>query len=141
MTIKAELEAQILRLYHVEKWRCGTIAKQLRVHRQTVQRVLAYAGLPRHGPPPRPSMIEPYLQFIQQTLETFPTLTASRLYCDGTERGYKGAPAPLPAPDCATPSASGGRGISCVCARCRENRCNVTGRTSATWRSVGQGGH
>ncbi|WP_211709224.1 IS21 family transposase, partial [Paraburkholderia aspalathi] len=92
MTIKAELEAQILRLYHVEKWRCGTIAKQLRVHRQTVQRVLAYAGLPRHGPPPRPSMIEPYLQFIQQTLETFPTLTASRLYSMVRERGYKGAP-------------------------------------------------
>ena len=92
MTIKAELEAQILRLYHVEKWRCGTIAKQLRVHRQTVQRVLAHAGLPRHGPPPRPSMIEPYLQFIQQTLETFPTLTASRLYSMVRERGYKGAP-------------------------------------------------
>jgi transposase len=92
MTIKAELEAQILRFYHVEKWRCGTIAKQLRVHRETVQRVLAHAGLPRHGPPPRPSMIEPYLPFIQQTLEKFPTLTASRLYSMVRERGYKGAP-------------------------------------------------
>ena len=46
MTIGVELEAQILRYYHVEKWRCGTIARQLHVHRGTVQRVLAQAGLP-----------------------------------------------------------------------------------------------
>jgi transposase len=92
MTIAVELEAQILRLYHVEKWRCGTIAKQLHVHRETVQRVLAHAGLPRHGPPPRASMIEPYLSFIQQTLEKFPSLTASRLYSMVRERGYTGAP-------------------------------------------------
>lgn len=52
MTIPVELEAQILRLYHVEKWPCGTIAKQLHVHRETVQRVLANAGLPRYGPTP-----------------------------------------------------------------------------------------
>ncbi|WP_436658023.1 hypothetical protein [Paraburkholderia xenovorans] len=44
MTIGAELEAQILRYYHVEKWRCGTIARQLHVHRGTVQRVLVHAG-------------------------------------------------------------------------------------------------
>jgi len=92
MTIPVELEARILRLYHVEKWRCGTIARQLSVHRETVQRVLARAGLPRHGPPPRPSMVEPYLPFIRQTLEKFPTLTASRLYAMVRERGYTGAP-------------------------------------------------
>jgi hypothetical protein len=31
MTILPELEAQILRYYHVEKWRTGTIAAQLGV--------------------------------------------------------------------------------------------------------------
>ena len=30
MTIPPDLEAQILRYYHVEKWRIGTIARQLR---------------------------------------------------------------------------------------------------------------
>ena len=30
MSISAELEATILRYYHVEKWRVGTIARQLR---------------------------------------------------------------------------------------------------------------
>lgn len=52
MTIPVELETQILRLYHVEKWPCVTIAKQLHVHRETVLRVLASAGLPRYGPTP-----------------------------------------------------------------------------------------
>ena len=92
MTIDAELEAHILRLYHVEKWRCGTIARQLYLHRGTVKRVLAQAGLPRHGPAPRPSMIEPYLPFIRRTLEKYPTLTASRLYGMVRERGYQGGP-------------------------------------------------
>ena len=31
MTIPPDLEAQILRYYHVEKWRVGTIARQLHV--------------------------------------------------------------------------------------------------------------
>ena len=39
MTILPELEAQILRYYHVEKWRTGTIAAQLGVHHGTVTRV------------------------------------------------------------------------------------------------------
>ncbi|WP_321932236.1 IS21 family transposase [Paraburkholderia guartelaensis] len=92
MTISAELEAKILRFYHVEKWRCGTIARQLHVHRGTVQRVLAQAGLPRVGGVQRPSQIEPFLPFIHDTLKKFPSLTASRLYAMVRERGYKGAP-------------------------------------------------
>jgi DNA-binding transcriptional regulator LsrR (DeoR family) len=44
MTIHPELEAQILRYYHVEKWRTGTIAAQLGVHHGTVTRVLTQAG-------------------------------------------------------------------------------------------------
>jgi hypothetical protein len=40
MTIPPDLEAQILRYYHVEKWRVGTIARQPQVHHGTVARVL-----------------------------------------------------------------------------------------------------
>ncbi|CAD6563421.1 hypothetical protein LMG24235_08665 [Paraburkholderia sabiae] len=90
MTIKAEVEAQILRYYHVEKWRCGTIARQLHVHRGTVQRVLAQAGLPRGGVVQRPSRIDPYLPFIHEALRKFPSLTASRVYAMVTERNYRG---------------------------------------------------
>src|ERR1700733_15139908 len=92
MTIPPELEARILRYYHVEKWRIGTIARQLRVHPETVARVLAQAGLPRIGAPRRPSKIDPYLPFIREMLARFPTLTASRLHAMACERGYRGGP-------------------------------------------------
>ena len=78
MVTPPDIEARILRLYHAEKWLIGTIARQLHVHYSVVGRVLAQAGLPRPGPPPRKSRIDPYLAFIRQTLETFPALTASR---------------------------------------------------------------
>jgi transposase len=92
MTILPELEAQILRYYHVEKWRTGTIAAQLGVHHGTVTRVLTQAGLPQLGAPRRASAIDPYLPFIRETLEKFPTLTASRLYAMVKGRGYSGNP-------------------------------------------------
>jgi transposase len=92
MVTPPDIEAQILRYYHAEKWTIGTIARQLHVHHSVVRRVLAQAGLPRIGPPPRSSAIDVYLPFIRQTLETFPTLTASRLYAMVHERGYPGRP-------------------------------------------------
>ena len=92
MTILPELEAQILRYYHVEKWRTGTIAAQLGVHHGTVTRVLTQAGLPQLGAPRRASAIDSYLPFIRETLEKFPTLTASRLYAMVKSRGYSGSP-------------------------------------------------
>jgi transposase len=92
MTLTPELEAQILRYHHVEKWRIGTIATQLNLHRTTVQRVLAQAGLPRQVAQPKPSALDPYLPFLQETLSRFPTLTASRLHAMVRERGYPGGP-------------------------------------------------
>src|SRR5271167_3122322 len=92
MVIAPDIEAQILRYHHAEKWTMGTIARQLHVHHSVVRRVLEQAGLPRIGPPPRASQIDAYLPFIRQTLETFPTLTASRLYAMARERGYRGSP-------------------------------------------------
>ena len=92
MVVSAELQAQILRYYYVEKWRAGTIARQIGVHRDVVARVLAQSGLPAHGPMQRPMRIDPYLPFILKTLEAFPTLTAARLYAMVYERGYRGHP-------------------------------------------------
>lgn len=92
MVISPDLQAQILRYYHAEKWRINTIARQLHVHHGTVARVLAQAGLPTHAQVQRLSKILPYLPFIKQTLEKFPTLTASRVYAMVCERGYRGGP-------------------------------------------------
>ena len=47
MAISEELEAKILRYYHVEKWLVGTIATQLSIHHGTVERVIAQAGIGR----------------------------------------------------------------------------------------------
>ena len=92
MTVAPDVEARILRYYHIEKWRIGTIARQLHVHGGTVRRVLAQAGLPRSGPMQRASQVDAYLPFIGQTLTKYPTLTASRLYTMVRERGYAGGP-------------------------------------------------
>ena len=89
MVTPRELEAQILRYYHVEKWLVGTIATQLGVHSSVVIRVLAQAGQPTAARP-RPSKADAYLPFILETLEKFPKLTASRLYMMVYERGYRG---------------------------------------------------
>jgi hypothetical protein len=91
MVTPPDIEAQILRFYHAEQWTMGTIARQLHIHHSVVRRVLAQAGLPRVGPPPRPSKVDVYLPFIRQTLERFPTLTASRLYVMACQRGYRGS--------------------------------------------------
>lgn len=92
VAISPELEAQILRYYHAERWRVGTIAAQLGVHHGTVSRVLAQAGLPPAEAVRRACAIDPYLPFIRETLAQFPTLTASRLFVMAKERGYPGRP-------------------------------------------------
>jgi transposase len=91
MTIAPDLVAQILRLHAAEKWRVGTIARQLHVHRDTVRRVLACNGAPVPSSPLRPSRIDVYRPFILETLAKFPTLTAARLYVMVGQRGYVGS--------------------------------------------------
>lgn len=90
MTISDELEAKILRYFYVEKWRIGTIARQLYVHHNVVRRVLRQANIPMSALIPRKSMIDPFLPFIIEALSKYPTLTASRLYNMVRERGYPG---------------------------------------------------
>ncbi|ACY15396.1 IS21 family transposase [Haliangium ochraceum] len=90
--ISQEREAQILRLHHVERWRVGTIAQHLGVHHTTVQRVLTQAGLTPRMQVTRPSMAEPYIPFIVDTLSKYPRLCASRLFDMVRERGYPGGP-------------------------------------------------
>jgi transposase len=92
MVTPSDIEAQILRYYHADTWRVGTIASQLHVHFTVVQRELAQAGLPPISARPRQSRIDAWLPFISQTLEKFPTLTASRLHAMVRGRGYRGGP-------------------------------------------------
>jgi transposase len=90
--LSAEREAEILRLWHAEHWKIGTIAAQLGVHHDTVHRVLAQAGQAPGLVSARPSMVDPFGPLIRQTLEKYPTLRASRLYEMVRQRGYGGGP-------------------------------------------------
>jgi transposase len=89
--ISRAIEAEILRLYHAERWPIGTIARQLHVHHDTVRRVLWQSGIPAVRECARPSKLDQYLPFIQDTFTRYPTLRASRLYQMVRERGYIGS--------------------------------------------------
>lgn len=79
-----------MRLFYAEKWLVGTIATQLGMHHSTVERVLKQHGVDV-AQTLRPSIADPFVPFIVQTLEKYPRLTASRLHEMIRERGYKGS--------------------------------------------------
>ncbi len=89
--ITAELRAHIVRLYTVDKWRIHTIARQLGVHHCTVERVLREQQQGQPVPLRRPSLVDPYWPFLQETLSRYPGLTAQRLYQMVQQRGYRGS--------------------------------------------------
>lgn len=92
MTVPPDIEAKIRRLHFVEHWPIGTIEAQLGCHHDVVRRVLGIdersskvAARPRHR------LTDPYLPFIRETLEAYPTLRSSRLFDMLRERGFKGS--------------------------------------------------
>lgn len=88
--ISKESEAEIVRLFHAEKWPVNTIATELGLHHSTVQRVIERHGLPRPRLD-RPSKLDVFTPFIEKTLAQHPKLCASRLYQMCIERGYVGS--------------------------------------------------
>jgi transposase len=90
MTVGKEVEAEILRLFHAEKWRPTTIAKQLGIHRSVAQRVLSCSGVAQEVLRRRSSRVDAYIPFIRATLEQYPKLTAARLHDMVKQRGYSG---------------------------------------------------
>lgn len=87
--IPRELEQTILRLHLAEHWPPNTIASQLGVHHEVVERVIRQALAPQ-ARKPRPSLLDPYLPFVLETWERYPRLPASRLFTMCKERGYPG---------------------------------------------------
>jgi transposase len=83
--IDAETVARIRHLHHAEGWRVGTIAAQLGLHHETVERALGEQ--PRAEPAVRASGLDPYVEFARQTLSRYPRLTSTRLWHMLRERG------------------------------------------------------
>ena len=94
MTIDIAKEHEIRRLHDVEKWKRGTIASELGVHSDVVDRVLD-AGASPAVHIPRPRLVDPYVGFIDETLRAFPRLRATRLFDMIQQRGYEGGLAVL----------------------------------------------
>jgi transposase len=91
MTVDRETEAEIRRLFFGEHWKKGTIAAQLGVHEDVVQRVVGPHGPEPKGRDPRPSVLDPYRGFVLETLDRYPSLVATRVYDMICERGYTGS--------------------------------------------------
>jgi transposase len=90
--IAKETEAEIVRLFHGERWPIGTIAGQLGLHHTTVQRVLRQTGVDPKVVAPRRSIVDPFVPFIVEQLQKYPELRSSRLHSMLKERGYEGGP-------------------------------------------------
>lgn len=88
--ISVEQIAVIRRLFHAEHWKIGTIAAELGLHPDTVRRALDTDRFNR-GASNRRTLVEPYLDFIKQTLEAHPRLRATRIYEMIRGRGYTGS--------------------------------------------------
>ena len=88
MIIK-ELVAKIRHLFHAEHWKIGTIAAELGLHAETVRTALETDRFNRTKVA-RPSVTDPYVDFIRKTLEQYPRLRATRIYHMIRDRGYQG---------------------------------------------------
>jgi len=89
--IDAELFARIRRLFFAEHWRVGTIAKELGVHHDTVKHAIEADRFIRHMRHVRSTMLDPYKNFIMETLKKYPRLRSTRLYEMVKARGYPGS--------------------------------------------------
>ena len=90
MTIDLDKEHEIRRLHDVEKWKRGTIVAELDVHADVVDRVVDRGADRALLVAPRPSLVDDYEAFIDETLKAHPRLRATRLFDMIRTRGYKG---------------------------------------------------
>ena len=87
--IPAEQIVEIRRLFYAEHWKVGTIATQLGLHPDTVRSALETDRFNR-AKRLRPTKLDSYIDFIQQTLKRYPRLRATRIYQMILPRGYEG---------------------------------------------------
>jgi transposase len=89
--ISDEVKARIRRLHFAEGWPVGTIAVQLGVHHETVERTLQAALNSSRPTVVRKSLLDEYVPFVRDTLAQYPRLRSSRIFQMLCGRGYKGS--------------------------------------------------
>jgi transposase len=88
--IDPETRAQIRRYFYAEHWKVGTIATEMDIHPDTVRNAIESERF-ENMQPLRASVVDPYIDFIRQTLEQHPQLCATRVYQMVHGRGYTGS--------------------------------------------------
>lgn len=89
LMISSEQIVAIRRFFFVEHWKVGTIAAELKLHPDTVKRALETDRFRSRRSPPL--SIDPYLDFIEQTLQQHPRLRATRILEMLRNRGFQGS--------------------------------------------------
>lgn len=90
-----EAKAKIRRLYDVEGWKVGTIAKELGIHHSTVKRALEEKLKESSPQKSVATSIGAYEDFIGQIMKDHPTLSATRVKQMIEQRGYRGSIYPV----------------------------------------------
>jgi transposase len=67
------------------------IARETGVSRNAVRRALRSDGAPAYKRQRRPSILDPYKEYLDKRLEEYPTLTAKKLFREIGEQGYSGS--------------------------------------------------
>jgi hypothetical protein len=76
--INPETHVQIRRYFYAGHWKIGTIARELNVHPDAVRNAIESDRFSRtHSI--RPSVTDPYMEFVRQTLGQHPRLRATRI--------------------------------------------------------------
>ena len=73
-----EVRAQIRRYFYAEHWKIGTIARELGVHPDAVRNAIESEKF-KSSQPLRASVVDPYLGFVQQTLDDTQTYLTRRV--------------------------------------------------------------
>lgn len=92
--IDTEMKVKIKQLFHVEKWKVGTISSELAIHPDTVKKALEEENSDTEIKK-KPTLLDGYQQFIKSTLEKHPKLTATRIHQMIEARGYQGSIYPV----------------------------------------------
>ena len=87
--ISPETRVQIRRYFYAEHWKIGTIAAELSVHPDAVRNAIESERF--RSEQERPSIVDPYTEFIRETLDQHPRLRATRIYQMALDRGYSGS--------------------------------------------------
>jgi len=93
--ISSEQRAKIRRLFFAEHWKIGTIAAELGLHHDAVERAIEPERFTNRAYRTRATLLDPYRDFVRATLEQYPHLVCTRLLEMLRTRGYTGSVWPL----------------------------------------------